>query len=147
MLDALRTARGIVRSLRTYYGGGAARRQAMDALYSRFVRSGDLVFDVGAHVGDRVAAFRRLDARVIAVEPQPALVRTLRLLYGRDTSVIVEPLAVGASAGEVELVLNADNPTVATASADFIDAARDGRAGKASTGPAGSRCPSPRSMR
>jgi len=125
MFDALRTARGIVRSLRAYYGGGAPRRQAMDALYGRFVRAGDLVFDVGAHVGDRVAAFRRLGARVIAVEPQPALVRTLRLLYGRDTSVVVEPLAVGASAGEVELMLNTDNPTVATASAGFIEAARD----------------------
>jgi len=123
MLETLRTARGIVRSLRTYYGGGATRRHAMDALYGRFVRAGDLVFDVGAHVGDRVAAFRRLGARVIAVEPQPALVCTLRLLYGRDTSVIVEPQAAGAAPGEVELLLNADNPTVATASVDFIAAA------------------------
>ena len=49
----------------------------MDRLYGQFVRPGDLVFDVGAHVGDRIAAFRRLGARVVAVEPQPALVRTL----------------------------------------------------------------------
>jgi len=45
------------------------------------------VFDVGAHVGNRVASFRRLGARVIAIEPQRAMVRTLRLLYGRDRSV------------------------------------------------------------
>ena len=45
---------------------------------AQFVRPGDLVFDVGAHVGDRIAAFRRLGARVVAVEPQPALVRTLQ---------------------------------------------------------------------
>jgi FkbM family methyltransferase len=125
MFEALRTVRGVVRSLRTYYGGGAARRAAMDALYGRFVRTGDLVFDVGAHVGDRVAAFRRLGARVVAVEPQPALARTLRLLYGRDTSVAVEACAIGAEAGEIELLLNADNPTVSTASAEFVEAARD----------------------
>jgi hypothetical protein len=41
----------------------------MDRLYSRFVRPGDLVFDIGAHVGDRVASFRRLGAHVVAAEP------------------------------------------------------------------------------
>ena len=46
---------------------------AMDRLYRQFVRSGDLVFDVGAHVGDRVASFRRLGARVVAVEPHDGI--------------------------------------------------------------------------
>ena len=53
----------------------ARARAAMDRLYGQFVRPGDLVFDIGAHVGDRVASFRRLGARVVAVEPQPALAR------------------------------------------------------------------------
>jgi hypothetical protein len=82
---SLRTIRGVMRSLRIYYGD-AGRRAAMDRLYSTFVRPGDLVFDVGAHVGDRVGAFRRLGASVVAIEPQPALVRTLKLIYGRDRS-------------------------------------------------------------
>lgn len=124
MLERLRIARGVVRSLRTYYGGGRQRRAAIDSLYRRFVPSGGLVFDVGAHVGDRVAAFRRLGARVVAVEPQPALVRTLRLIHGRDAGVIIEPVAVGAAEGEVALMVNADNPTVSTASPQFIEAAR-----------------------
>lgn len=123
MLEGLRTARGVFRSLWTYYGGGRAHRAAMDRLYGRFVGAGDLVFDVGSHVGDRVAAFRRLGARVVSVEPQPALVRTLRLLYGRDPAVTIEAVAVGRSEGEVELRLNVDNPTVSTASADFVRAA------------------------
>jgi FkbM family methyltransferase len=121
-----RTLRGVVRSLRIYYGN-RARRDAMDRLYGRFVRPGDLVFDVGAHVGDRTASFRRLGARVIAVEPQPALVRTLRLLYGRDPAVVIEPLAVGAAPGSIALKLNLDNPTVSTASADFVHAAEHAR--------------------
>jgi FkbM family methyltransferase len=124
MLEGLRTARGVVRSLRTYYGD-KERSAAMDRLYRRFVRSGDLVFDIGAHVGDRIAAFRRLDARVVAVEPQPALVRTLRLLYGRDRDVAIEAAAIGSHSGCVELNLNPDNPTVATVSGEFISAAAD----------------------
>src|SRR5215813_4312309 len=105
MAGSLRTLRGVVRSLRIYYGD-RQRRAAMDRFYRQFVKPGDLVFDVGAHVGDRVAAFRRLGARVIAVEPQPALVRTLRLLYGRDRDVLIEPVALGRNAGTVELKLN-----------------------------------------
>jgi FkbM family methyltransferase len=126
MLEGLRTARGVARSLRIYYGD-RQRRAAMDRLYGRFIKPGDLVFDVGSHVGDRIAAFRRLDARVVAVEPQPALVRTLKLLYGRDGDVKIEPVAVGRSAGNIALKLNIDNPTVSTASADFVRAAGGAR--------------------
>jgi FkbM family methyltransferase len=122
MLDALRTVRGIVRSLRIYYGD-RERGPAMDRLYRQFVRPGDLVFDIGAHVGDRIAAFRRLGAHVVAVEPQPALVKTLRLFYGRDPKVTIEAAAVGRQPGSVELNLNLDNPTVSTVSSDFIKAA------------------------
>jgi FkbM family methyltransferase len=123
MFERLRTVRGVARSLLIYYG---SRRHgaAMDRLYAQFVHPGDLVFDAGAHVGDRVAAFRRLKARVVAIEPQPALVRTLRLLYGRDRNVTIEPVALGDHAGSVELRLNIDNPTVSTASDDFVAAAR-----------------------
>lgn len=126
MLEGLRTARGVARSLRIYYGD-RQRRAAMDRLYGRFIKPGDLVFDVGSHVGDRIAAFRRLDACVVAVEPQPALVRTLKLLYGRDGDVKIEPFALGRSAGNIALKLNIDNPTVSTASADFVRAAGGAR--------------------
>jgi len=124
MLQALRSARGILRSLRIYYGN-RAHGAAMDRLYGRFVQRGDLVFDVGAHVGDRVASFRRLGARVVAVEPQPALVRVLKLLYGRAKDVAIEASAVGRAPGTIELMINRDNPTVSTASREFVGAARD----------------------
>ena len=56
--DGWRTIRGVVRSLRFYYGG-KPRRAAMERLYGQFVRRDDLVFDIGAHVGDRVAEIGR----------------------------------------------------------------------------------------
>ena len=119
--------RGVLRSLRIYYFD-RKRGAAMDRLYGRFVKAGDLVFDVGAHVGDRTGAFRRLGARVVAVEPQPALIATLRALYGRDRAVAIEPTAVGRATGTVALKLNVANPTVSTASAAFVRAA-DGAPG------------------
>jgi FkbM family methyltransferase len=127
MFETLRTARAVLRSLRVYYGH-RERHAAMDQLYGEFVHAGDLVFDVGAHVGDRVGAFRRLGANVVAVEPQPALALTLSAIYGRDKSVAIERKAVGRDAGEIAMQVNIDNPTVTTASDAFVKAA-DGAAG------------------
>ena len=102
MLEGLRSVSGVIKSLRLYYGD-RGHRASLGTLYGRFVRKGDLVFDIGAHVGDRVGVFRRLGARVVAVEPQPALLAVLRLIYGRDRGATIEPAAVGPAEGFVEL--------------------------------------------
>lgn len=107
--------------MRIYYGD-PARAEAMDRLYENFVKPGDLVFDVGAHVGDRIASFRRLGAKVVAVEPQPALVKVLLKIYGKSYDIKLEPVLVGASESETELRINLRNPTISTASQDFIRA-------------------------
>jgi FkbM family methyltransferase len=122
MRSVVRTARATIRSLRIYYAD-KRRAAAMDRLYGNFVRPGDLVFDVGAHVGDRVASFHRLGARVVAVEPQPSMVRALRLIYGRSKSVAIEALAVGREPGRARMLLNVDNPTVSSLSPAFVEAA------------------------
>src|SRR3712207_5296705 len=118
-----RRAAALSRSLRTYYGD-PARAAAMDALHALFVRAGDLAFDIGAHVGDRIASFRRLGARVVALEPQPDPARLLRLLYARDPQVTLLRAAAGAEDGETALRINSRNPTVSTAADRFVEAAR-----------------------
>lgn len=124
MIGALRTARGVLRSLRIYHGD-RARNAAMDALYRNFIQPGDLAFDIGAHVGDRTASFRRLGARVVAVEPQPALARALKLMFALDRNVRVEQVAIARKGRDLQLMINVDNPTVSTASGDFVRAAAD----------------------
>jgi len=124
MRQSLRTMRGVLRSLRLYHGH-PERGRAMDRLYRQFIAPGDLAFDIGAHVGDRIASFRRLGARVVAVEPQPALHRALRLLFGRDPEVTLVHHAIGRSPGTAQMRINLDNPTISTLSADFIAASRD----------------------
>ncbi|MGK5681086.1 FkbM family methyltransferase [Actinoplanes sp. URMC 104] len=115
------------RSLRYYYGD-ADRDAALDRLYGQFVRPRDLVFDIGAHVGDRIASFRRLGARVIAIEPQPLCVRALRQIFAGDNQVRVIQAACGAEAGILPLHVNSANPTVSTLSENFVSAA-DGAGG------------------
>ncbi|MFE1600840.1 FkbM family methyltransferase [Methylobacterium sp. ID0610] len=134
------TAAATGRSLRIYHGPQAPRA-AMDALYRRFVRPGDLVFDVGAHVGDRVSAFRRLGACVVALEPQAGPARALRLIHGRDPGVTLLPVAAGDVEGELVLHLNPANPTVSTASPAFVAAAREAAGWEGQVWDARAACP------
>ncbi len=113
---------GIRRSLDVYYGD-AARDAAMDALYARFVAPGDLAFDIGSHVGDRIGAFRRCGARVVALEPQPLCADAIAAIYTGDRDVTLVRAACGASPGTLALHINSANPTVTTASAAFVQAA------------------------
>jgi FkbM family methyltransferase len=111
-----------------FYWGNAERDAAMDAFHAQLVRPGGLVFDVGAHVGDRVASYRRLGARVIAVEPQPLCGRALTEIFADDSGVTVVEAACGAEPGTVTFYVNSANPTVSTVSKDFV-AAADGANG------------------
>lgn len=115
-------AAAIGRSLRLYHD--PTRQPVLDVFYRRFLGIGDLAFDIGCHVGDRAASFCRIGARVVAVEPQPRLGRALRLMFRGEPGFTLVPSLIGASAGEAVLRLNSANPTVATASTDFIAAAQ-----------------------
>ncbi|MGE0701273.1 MAG: FkbM family methyltransferase [Hyphomicrobiaceae bacterium] len=115
------------RSLEVYYGD-PGRDGAMDRLYAQFVKPGGLAFDIGSHVGDRIGAFRRLGARVVALEPQPDCARVIRALYGSDASVVLVEAACGPRPGTITLHVNSANPTVTTASREFV-AAADGAGG------------------
>jgi len=117
------TAKAIARSLDIYYRD-RDRTDRMDRLNAQFVRPGALAFDIGAHLGDRTASFRRLGARAVAVEPQPAIYRALRLIHGKDQGVHLHATAVGADTGRTTLFLNTANPTVSTAEKGLVEAAR-----------------------
>ena len=100
----------------------------MDRLYGNFLRPGALALDIGSHVGDRIASFRRLGARVVALEPQPDCARVIRALHGSDHEVTLVEAACGAHEGRLALHVNSANPTVSTASSAFVRAA-DGALG------------------
>ena len=87
------------------------------------VRPGALVFDIGAHVGDRARVLSGLGARVVAVEPQPRLVRFLRCAFAANPRVTVVAAAVGAREGTLDLLVNTANPTVSTGSGALVAAA------------------------
>ena len=103
---------GLARSLIIY--GAPWRQPRLRRFYRPFVTPGDVVFDIGAHLGDRSLAFAALGARVVAVEPQPDLQTMLRWRLRRypDAKVITD--AIGAAPGSAKLALSDRNPTLAT---------------------------------
>jgi FkbM family methyltransferase len=113
-------AYGIARSLVMYHGVPGKHRR-MVRFYGAFLGPGDVGFDVGAHVGNRVRAWRALGARVVAVEPQPDFVRLLRLFFGRDGGVTIVAKALGAHAGTARLGISTATPSVSSMAPGWID--------------------------
>ena len=108
---------GLLRSLVVYWRPG--RQRALKRLYRPLVGTGDLVFDVGAHLGDRTAAFAALGARVVALEPQPAVRRWLERIVGLSERVTVSGEAVGRTVGTARLAVSKRTPTLSTLADDW----------------------------
>jgi len=106
-------ALGMLRSVAIYHGI-PLRQPRLRQFYSSFAGRGDLVFDIGAHAGNRARALAALGCRVVAVEPQPDFVRLLRLLFGRSPQVEIVEAAVGAAPGLASLSISHRHPTVTT---------------------------------
>jgi FkbM family methyltransferase len=83
-------------------------RLRMQRFYSRFFRKGDLVFDVGAHVGRHAEIFTDLGAKVVSIEPNPQCCEHLsRLAKLRD--IHVENCAAGDAPGRLKLRICQDS--------------------------------------
>lgn len=78
--------------------------QRIQTFYKQFIKSGDLVFDVGANVGERTEIFRASGARVVAVEPHPDCVHKLLKKFRYDPRVDIVPKALGQSEGRGVLI-------------------------------------------
>jgi FkbM family methyltransferase len=102
---------------------GRKRLRRMRALYASFVGPGDLCFDVGANVGERVEVLRGVGASVVAIEPQPACVDMLLQRFGNDPEVSVLAVGLAESEGSREL-RTASASTLSSMSPDWIESVR-----------------------
>ena len=112
---------GIARSIAIYHAI-PLRQRRMRRLYAQFVSPGDLVFDIGAHAGNRARGFAALGCRVVALEPQPDFARLLRALFRRSPRIEVVEAAAGAVAGRASLSISDRTPTVTTLATGWREA-------------------------
>jgi len=118
---------GLARSLAIYHGI-PLRQRRLRRLYRQFVKPGSLVFDIGAHAGNRTRALASLGCRVVAVEPQPDFARLLRALFRRVGRVEIVEAAACEQDGRVSLAISERTPTVTTVDAGWREA-RSGETG------------------
>jgi FkbM family methyltransferase len=76
------------------------QEQADFNFYSKFIHSGELVFDVGANCGTKSRVFLKLGARVVAFEPQADCLRELEARCGRNAKLITVQAALSPTEGK-----------------------------------------------
>lgn len=82
--------------------GEYEHEMAMREFYSQFISPGDLVFDVGANMGETAEVFLALGAHVVAVEANPFLCDRLHHISER-APLTVENVAAGNCMGDTTL--------------------------------------------
>lgn len=108
---------GLLRSIVIYHN--PVRTRALRRFYSRILRPGDLVFDVGAHVGTRARAMRSTGARVVALEPQAPFTGFLRWTLPRDIRLVAA--AAGSTETRAEMAVSSLHPTVSSLKVGFVE--------------------------
>jgi FkbM family methyltransferase len=125
----LDTAFGVVPNQIKEVGIGAAysvMASRMRAHFSRFVKPGNLVFDVGANMGHYTQVFCDLGARVVAVDPQPICVRRLEDRYENDGRITVVGKGLADKPGELTLFASENFHTTASFSSNWKDRTKFG---------------------
>jgi FkbM family methyltransferase len=110
---------GLLRSLLIYYGI-PLRHQRLKSFYRPVRALGELMFDVGAHVGNRSRAWLALGGSVVAVEPQKSCLGILRWLYRKNRRIEIVPVALADSPGILELHVSSTHPTMTTTADSWI---------------------------
>lgn len=93
--------------------------------YSQFMGREDLVFDIGANVGNKAYTFSEICKTVIACEPQQSCLTALRNRFSRNKQIVIVPAALGASAGFSRIQLHPTESGMASMCPDWIKAATE----------------------
>jgi FkbM family methyltransferase len=92
--------------------------------YAQFVQPGDLCFDVGANVGNRIDPILQIGAKVVAVEPQKQCYEILQRKFGDKIAIVKKGLS--DEEGVKEFFIS-DESTISSFSKEWIDKVKEGR--------------------
>jgi FkbM family methyltransferase len=92
----------------------------LQIFYANFIPSGGVIFDVGAHVGNRTQVFLDFADSVVALEPQPIFNKFLKWLFRQEPRVTVLANAAGANGNTSRLLLSPNAPTVSSMAMDWV---------------------------
>lgn len=107
---------GLMRSLVIYHN--PVTLFGWRRFYRELIAPGDVVFDIGAHVGTRARAMRAAGAKVVALEPQDIFARYLRATLPKDITLL--QAAAGGAEAVAEMAVSSRHPTVSSLKTSFV---------------------------
>lgn len=93
--------------------------------FSQFIKKNDLVFDVGANIGQMTEIFLRLGARVVCVEPQTECYNFLQSKYRHHKNVTVVNKAVDSHHGLRREIFISEANALSSLSSSYIKATQN----------------------
>jgi len=81
---------------------------------SKLLKSGDLFFDIGAHLGDKSKELIKNNIKTVMVEPQPECLKELNKLYLNNSIVKIVPKGLGSFIGKMDMNINKETPVLST---------------------------------
>ncbi len=107
---------GLWRSIITYYWKPFNHKRLKN-FYSAFISEGDICFDIGAHLGNRIDAWLPIKpSKIIAVDPQPVCFNYMKNKFGKNSNVVLIQKAIGNKPGKATFHINQKAPTVSSLS-------------------------------
>jgi len=80
----------------------------------KLLNSGDLFFDIGAHLGEKSKKILNKNLKIVMLEPLPQCVKQLKENFRNNKNVEILEKAVGRTSGNMTLEVNSKMPTIST---------------------------------
>lgn len=97
----------------------ALLERKLKRFYGRLIKSGNLVYDIGANEGDYTKIFRDLGANVVSIEPHPQYCKDLAAKFKNDKSVTIIKAGLGQKTGYSDFYISSFNSPNSTFSDEF----------------------------
>jgi len=92
--------------------------------FSSFLSPGDLCFDVGANIGNRIEPLLFIGAKVVAVEPQDSCYKILKKKFGNRIAIVKKGLS--SEEGQRDFYIS-NSSTISSFSTEWIESVKEGR--------------------
>ena len=111
-----------------WWGLSEAAEQRSIAPYREFIQPGDFVFDIGANRGRKTFIFRKLGAKVLAVDPLftfgKEFVPEFHWKFGDDKNVKAYGMAVSDRIGKTLIVIKQNIPYLSSVDFPWMETSR-----------------------
>ena len=85
----------------------------------KLINKKDIVFDIGAHTGEKSKNFIKICSKIVLVEPQPECVKILRKKFSNISKVFILPYGVSSKEEKLILKINSSNTLISTFSSHW----------------------------